>query len=198
MCGVFAYAGSRVPNRSLLTEAALSARRGPHGHGWVSEHGAFYGAGAMDVGTLPTPLVLGSWIVGHSRLATCGVDPHDVTALQPATRGGHVVVHNGTMADGWRDEYPSAHTDSHALADVYAYYRGYRMEPGAALKEAVDAFEHDAWAVIIRDTDGTLLASTRKLPLFGLEIPAWGTYLSSVSFTGATRLNENEVHTWPR
>lgn len=196
MCGVFAYAGQpghHTPRIALLHAVARAARRGPHGHGWVSETGARYQGGrALDVEDLPIGLRLGSWVLGHSRLATVAThNPRDVTALQPVVRDGHVLVHNGTLPD-WTPDH-GGRTDSHWLAHRYSVNRSRGLGPATALQEALDVGGADAFAVIVRDVSGGLWATRQDLPLYGLHTDH-GVYLSSVTFAEAGPLTEGGVH----
>jgi asparagine synthetase B (glutamine-hydrolysing) len=195
MCGLFAYTGPTVPEHRLLRAAATAARRGPHGHGWMTENGGCYGRGPLDPGDLPTPARIGSWVVGHSRLATTGLNPHDITGLQPVVRGGHVLAHNGAMDETWRELLPAARTDSHALADSYARHRAAACDPPEALKAAVGEFTGDAWAVVVRDATGALVASRHHLPLW-VTRRADAVYLSSVQMPDSQPVPDQTVEEW--
>jgi glucosamine 6-phosphate synthetase-like amidotransferase/phosphosugar isomerase protein len=188
MCGVFAYvAGPDLPDADLFTLAVKgAARRGPDSHGWWSVGGAIHKElGPLDPATVPRrPIIL-----GHARLATMGA--HGIEGAQPiVTKGGHVMVHNGNVTN-WLELDDNPVTDSYALASLYDQIRSTGMEPVEALEATLTASEQVAYAVVLLDADGTLLASHSGLPLHCLTDDT-GTYVSSGKLPGSSPLAENQ------
>lgn len=191
MCGIYAFTGPVPASWEDLRMVARAARRGPHGHGWIGERSAFFTLGLLRDEHLPA--APGTWLLGHARLGTTGARSADITALQPVTRAGHTLVHNGSL-HSWPEAY--ARTDSHHLLDTYTRTRampGVKAE--VALSLTLRGADHGAWAVILRDANGTLLASRRGLPLFTRRNPDGGVLVSSVTFDGSEALPESTVHT---
>jgi len=101
VCGIVAIVG-RHPDPELLDAAAIAAgRRGPHSHGWAwsmpDGWGLAYGAGPLTGTTAP---MIGPVVLAHSRLATSGARPGDLsspTEGQPLRAGSVVLAHNGTV-----------------------------------------------------------------------------------------------------
>ncbi|RZF02955.1 class II glutamine amidotransferase [Streptomyces albidoflavus] len=179
MCGLFAFTGT-APDPALLTAAAQgAAARGPHGHGWATQpdtqlHHAHGPLDTSHVAALTAPR-----IIGHARLATRG-DYRDTAGLQPCRADGHLVAHNGTIRN-WTDLTPDAPSDSVALARTYASHRATGDGPATALRAALDACDTPAWALLVLDATGTLLAWRRGLPLWRLDHPT-GVYYASRRF----------------
>lgn len=180
MCGIFAFTGPTGPDPAVLAEAAQgAAQRGPHGHGWAGPGTTPHRRlGPMDTATLAG--ITGPQVVGHARLATIGAY-NDPDALQPVTRDGHWVVHNGTVTN-YRDLSPGARTDTAAVADVYAHHRRHGTPPDTALELAVKQARHHAWVMVVLDVTGVLVAHRHGLPLWRAD-HSTGTYLSSRPFT---------------
>lgn len=185
MCGIFAFTGPARPDPLLLTAAAVeAARRGPHGHGWVIRDPAGALSSHHQLGALNGDLdllarVTGTAVLGHARLATFGA--HDDTGVfQPVISDGHAIAHNGNVYNAatlaaW------APTDTHALAAAYAAVRASGLPARAALDYIVAHADQRAWAIVILDADGTLLAHRHYHPLYIVQA-AEGTYLSSRPF----------------
>lgn len=95
MCGLVAWVGE-VP-LDVKEMAFLAGGRGPHQHGWVTISDQIIKRSAM--GPLTGPY-LGSFTIGHSRLATSGSYSGtlpDVQEAQPYVQDGLVVAHNGVI-----------------------------------------------------------------------------------------------------
>ena len=185
MCGIFAFTG-REPDRALLEQAALGAgRRGPHGWGWaarnddrplVAHHYTVPLADSLDiVGDLSATAIL-----GHARLATVG-DWRQHDQLQPIVVAGYALAHNGVIRNA--DQLDPGHaTDSIALAHAYARERTAGRHPYEALDKLVATAEHEAWAIVVLDTNGALYANRHYHPLY-LHKSRGGVYLSSHRLT---------------
>jgi hypothetical protein len=100
------------------------------------------------------------------------------------------MIHNGNVTN-WRDLADDAPTDSYALASLYDEIRATGIDPVEALEATLTASDQVAYAVILLDADGTLLAAHSGLPLHLWE-DRTGTYLSSGKLPGGTPLPENE------
>jgi glutamine phosphoribosylpyrophosphate amidotransferase len=197
MCGIFAYHGTTAPDPDLLTAAAMeAARRGPHGHGWVirDDHGRLtehrrLGALNGDLTTLQA--TTGRAVLGHARLATFG-GWNDAQLLQPAVANGHAIAHNGNVYNAAQliDDVSYAGalaTDTRALTAAYAALRTAGHTPALALAAVLDRARQEAWAVVILDADGTLLAHRSYHPLYA-RTTATGVYVSSRPFHKASVL----------
>ncbi|MFE7965390.1 hypothetical protein ACFU0X_20540 [Streptomyces cellulosae] len=191
MCGLFAFTGTH-PDPTLLTAAAQgAAARGPHGHGWTThpDTATHHAPGPMDttrVAALTAPRIL-----GHARLATRG-DYRDLAGLQPCHADGHHIAHNGTIRN-WTDLDPDAPSDSVALTRLYARHRAAGAGPATALRATLDACDTPAWALLVLDATGVLLAWRNQLPLWRYDHPT-GVYYSSRRFTDdATELAPNAL-----
>jgi glutamine phosphoribosylpyrophosphate amidotransferase len=199
MCGIYAGFYDRPVDKrgtyhDLLWEAASAARRGPHGYGWVTDQGSCHRLGKFVPENLPNRPY--TWVVGHSRLATLS-NHDDARALQPAICGGHVLAHNGSVAN-WLDLHihgvvrqPS---DSHLLAHLYATYRDRGWPPVLALETVLASAEQRQFALLIRDSTGLVMAARDGLPLFVVDRPG-ETVLSSVGFDGADQIPSGSVVT---
>lgn len=189
MCGLFGYVGDTDPDQRLLEPAVRgAANRGPHAHGWAVHGQPTHRAlGPVDSASVPRSTLL----IGHARLGTFG-GATNPAAIQPIEVDGHRMAHNGN-APGVYVEHPHAPSDSFALALVYAAHRLDGHPPWAALTYAVARLD-TPWAVMVLDSDGTLLASRHHLPLHYLRVPQRGLYLSSGDLPGSQLLPEH--FTW--
>jgi asparagine synthetase B (glutamine-hydrolysing) len=201
MCGLFAYAGPG-PDTDLLSAIAFDAgRRGPHGHGWVvaGDRGEVWHAPgpliAAHVGRLAAAAQGARAVLGHARLATQGAAYDDPAGLQPFGRAGHWLAHNGNVYNPAELAAGVHATDSAAVLAAYAAARD-ELGPAGALTRVLERAQTAASAVVVLDSDGTLLAARRKLPLFAAERPD-GVYLSSRTFPGASPMFPG-VRSWPR
>lgn len=191
VCGIFAFTGLAAPDVDLLTSVAgKAAQRGPHSHGWAG-HGlaAHRRLGPLDTRSLTG--ITGTRLIGHARLATVGAHD-DLAGIQPIAADGHLLVHNGTVTN-WRDLVPHAHTDTGALAELYAAARRAALSPAGALRYVLVRAEQKAWAIVVLDADGTLLAHRHGLPLWSYT-HSTGTYLASGSIPGATAIRADEIY----
>jgi predicted glutamine amidotransferase len=191
VCGIFAYHGAGQADPELLTAAAVeAARRGPHGHGWVTRQPDGTLAEHRQLGPLNGDLAAlretaATAILGHARLATSGAWDNP-GVFQPVTITGHAIAHNGNVYNA--DELaPGAPTDTYALALEYAALRAARIPPGQALTETLARARQKAWAIVVLDADGGLYAHRRYHPLFALRGDG-GTYVSSRAFHRESRL----------
>lgn len=206
MCGIFAFAGPRLPDPALLRLASeQAARRGPHAHGWVTHDKAGADASHHALGPIgdchscDTVQPSGPRVLGHSRLATFG-QPDDLAGTQPLVTGRiarryddagpdspvHALAHNGNVynADHLAPGMPS---DSAALLAVYAQLRSNGDTPSEALSLTIQAADQAAWAVVVLDVTGEMVAHRHGLPLYRHTDPT-GVYLSSVAFAGAVEV----------
>jgi asparagine synthetase B (glutamine-hydrolysing) len=179
MCGLFAFTGTH-PDPTVLTDAATAAAaRGPHGHGWATHPDPIIhrAPGPLD----PTHLadLDAPRIIGHARLATRG-DYRNTAGIQPCTADGHLITHNGTIRN-WETLDPHAPSDSAALATTYAARRKTGDGPATALRAALEHADTPAWALLVLDATGALLAWRRGLPLWRLDHPT-GVYYASRRF----------------
>lgn len=179
MCGLFAYRGPAAPDPDLLVAAARAASaRGPHGHGWATPDAPPHRAlGPLDPEQLRT--VTARAVIGHARLATRG-NPRDLAGVQPAEAGGHLVAHNGTIRNH-TDLDPDAPSDTVALARAYAAHRTPQVGPIEALRAALAPADTPAWALLVLDAEGPLVAWRRGLPLWRLFHDT-GVYFASRRF----------------
>jgi glutamine phosphoribosylpyrophosphate amidotransferase len=169
VCGIFAYAGIGSPDPDVLEACALAAgRRGPHGHGWITRDGA-----DMEVVRRLGPVadsvkeirdITAHLVLGHARLATFG-DWQDPEQLQPIVAWRHGLAHNGSVYNA-ATMSPWAATDSIALASAYAAMRAAGQPPQAALDALVAGCQQHAWAIVIADADGSMLAHRSYHPLY--------------------------------
>lgn len=183
MCGIFAYVGDGSDPDILRAVAKGAAQRGPHGYGWVADGEVTHELGEMDLDRLPQAKA----VVGHARLCTIG--RNDVHGLQPWPVGGHVFAHNGNVYNHrelWPDKAPS---DSAAIANLYARLRDSGEDPESALCEVVAESQQIAWAIVVLDRDGSLVAHRHYQPLHALRHDT-GIYVSSVPFDGSLPLEE--------
>lgn len=179
MCGLFAYTGPARPDHALLAAAATAAAaRGPHGHGWATHPGQIVHRAHGPMNTDRLAHVDAPRIVGHARLATRG-DYRDPAGLQPAHADGHYLAHNGTIRNHTELD-PTAATDTLALVHAYARHRAHHG-PQAALRAALEDADTPAWALLVLDATGTLLAWRHDLPLWRLNHPT-GRYYASRRF----------------
>jgi asparagine synthetase B (glutamine-hydrolysing) len=184
MCGIFAYHGTGAPDPDLLDAAASeAARRGPHGHGWVTRFPGGELSEHRQLGELNGDLALlhdaAGTVLGHARLATFG-SWSDPEHFQPVVTAGHAIAHNGNVYNAG-DLAAGAPTDTHALAVAYAALRTAGTPPGQALAELIARVRQQAWAVVILDADGTLLAHRHYHPLYASQSEG-GVYVSSRPF----------------
>lgn len=204
MCGIFAFKARFLascldfarPDIDLLLDAAEgAARRGPHGHGWTIRGGAT----SHDFGQfVPEALVdeirlahSVDAVLGHARLATFGaLDDRD--GLQPIVFDGHYLAHNGNVYNAAALVGSPLPSDSWALLVTYATARRGGMTPAEALDKTLGMAEQKAWAVVVLDADGTMVAAHHGLPLYGLRHPT-GVYLSSRALDGASLLPVGDV-----
>lgn len=198
MCGIFAFTGPAAPDPDLLAlVAAGAAQRGPHGHGWAG-HGVtpHYRLGPLS--PADTAGIAGPRVLGHARLATTS-SPADLTGLQPIRVDGHLVAHNGTITNPV-DLWPGPGTDSVALAHAYAHARRAGLHPVAALDTVLARARHHAWAIVVLDANGLLVAHRHGLPLWRVTHPS-GIYLSSCPLPIAAELAPDTTITegvpWP-
>ncbi|WP_329368771.1 hypothetical protein OG896_24660 [Streptomyces sp. NBC_00669] len=192
MCGLFAYRGPGAPDPDLLVAAArAAAARGPHGHGWAIPGAPAHRAlGPLDPEQLRP--VTAAAVIGHARLATRG-DSRDLAGVQPAEAGGHLVAHNGTIRNhtSWD---PDAASDTVALARAYAAHRAPTTGPPQALSAALAPAVTRAWALLVLDAQGPLVAWRHDLPLWHLAHTT-GTYFASRRFHPDARpLPDNTLH----
>jgi asparagine synthetase B (glutamine-hydrolysing) len=203
VCGIFAFAGPAGPDPDVLAEASRSAaQRGPHAHGWLARHaddkttttvhrqlGPAYacpGEGCR-LGERTEPRIL-----GHSRLATFGA-PDDLAGVQPLAQDGHVLCHNGNAYNAAEiDSRLAKVSDSAVLLALYAAVRATGSTPSEALQGVVNVADQKAWALVVLDLTGELVAHRHGLPLFRLTHPT-GVYLSSVAFAGAEELPADTI-----
>ena len=116
-----------------------------------------------------------------------------VEGAQPiVTKAGHVMIHNGNVTN-WQDLADNPVTDSYALASLYDEIRATGIEPVEALEATLTASDQVAYAVILLDADGSLLASHSGLPLH-LVGNGSGLYLSSGKMPGSSPLGENQTY----
>lgn len=194
MCGIFAYTGGGAPDPGILAAVAAGAgQRGPHGHGWAG-HGVtpHYRLGPLRAAD--TAVVTGPRVLGHARLATTS-SPADRAGLQPIAVDGHLVAHNGTITNP-ADLWPGAGTDSVALAHAYARHRAAGVPPTAALTAVIGRARHTAWAIVVLDATGELVAHRAGLPLW-VTHHRTGLYLSSRPIPDAHPLPAGVAHTAP-
>lgn len=180
MCGLFAFTGPGAPDPDILTTAArLAAARGPHGHGWATQPDqvTHHGPGTLDPADLAT--ITQPRVIGHGRLATRG-DHTDPAGLQPCHTDGHLIAHNGTIRNH-HTLHRDAATDTLALTHLYADYRRIGVSPPDALVTAMSKADTPAWALLVLDSTGYLLAWRRDLPLWRLDHPT-GIYYASRAF----------------
>jgi glutamine phosphoribosylpyrophosphate amidotransferase len=191
VCGIFAYHGAGQADPELLTAAAVeAARRGPHGHGWVTRQPDGTLAEHRQLGPLNGDLAAlreasATVILGHARLATSGAWD-DPGCFQPVIIAGHAIAHNGNVYNAG-ELAPGAPTDTYALAIEYAALRAAGIPPGQALTEALARASQKAWAVVVLDAGGGLYAHRRYHPLFALRGDG-GVYVSSRPFHRASKL----------
>lgn len=141
-----------------------------------------------DVAVLNAP-----HIIGHARLATMGAAHDDPAGLQPVHVDGHWLAHNGNVYNAGQLD-PDAPTDSGALATCYAGHRRFGgMTPAEALKAAIALADQRAWAIIILDSTGQLLATRFRLPIWR-HADDTGAYYSSRPFAAAELIPEDTVH----
>lgn len=178
MCGIFAYAGT-IPDPELVTAIAqAAATRGPHAHGWTTGTATHRALGPLDpakAATMTSPRLL-----GHTRLATFG-RYDDPTGIQPVTADGHHVALNGNIYNPTVVHPGTWPTDTHHLAHAYADARAADRDPRAALEHVFRTVESEAWAVVVLDATGTLVAYRCRLPLWHYRTPD-GVYLASRRF----------------
>jgi predicted glutamine amidotransferase len=191
VCGIFAYHGAGRPDPELLTAAAVeAARRGPHGHGWVTRQPDGTLTEHRQLGPLNGDLAAlreasATAILGHARLATSGAWD-DTACFQPVTIAGHAIAHNGNVYNA--DELAAgAPTDTYALAIEYAALRAAGILPSQAFAEAIGKARQEAWAVVILDAGGGLHAHRHYHPLYALQADG-GAYVSSRQFHPACEL----------
>jgi predicted glutamine amidotransferase len=191
VCGIFAYHGAGQADPELLTAAAVeAARRGPHGHGWVTRQPDGTLAEHRQLGPLNGDLAAlreasATVILGHARLATSGAWD-DPGCFQPVIIAGHAIAHNGNVYNAG-ELAPGAPTDTYALAIEYAALRAAGIPPGQALTEDLARASQKARAVVVLDAGGGLYAHRRYHPLFALRGDG-GVYVSSRPFHRASKL----------
>jgi asparagine synthetase B (glutamine-hydrolysing) len=130
-------------------------------------------------------------LLGHARLATFGAVHDDPGGLQPIAAGGHWLAHNGNVYNA-AALHPGARTDSGALAALYATLRAAGAGPGEALEVTVGKADQVAWAIVVLDSTGALVAHRHGLPLWRHVDPT-GVYLSSRPFLAAVELPAGRV-----
>jgi glutamine phosphoribosylpyrophosphate amidotransferase len=210
MCGIFAFAGGGAPHPELLALAATqAARRGPHSHGWaalertvMTTHHELGPIG--DCTSCKADGLRDRWeprILGHSRLATFGA-PDNADGTQPILRDSrnvpenrlpHAIAHNGNAYNAADIDSKLAKTsDTVVLAELYSALRAANRTPSQALQGVVNVADQKAWALVVLDATGELVAHRHGLPLFRLTHPT-GVYISSVAFAGAEALPEDVV-----
>jgi hypothetical protein len=192
VCGLFAYRGPAAPDPDLLVAAARAASaRGPHGHGWATPTGPVHRAhGPLDAEQLRP--VTAAAVIGHARLATRG-DSRDLAGVQPAEADGHLFAHNGTIRNHttWA---PDVASDTVALAAEYAAHRTPTIGPPEALGAAMAPADTPAWALLVLDAEGPLVAWRHGLPLWRLDHTT-GVYFASRRFHPDARpLPDNTMH----
>ena len=197
MCGLFAYMGTDTPDPQLLGLAAAgAATRGPHGYGWVAQDWTGRGHVRHGIGKLPADdaaQLRAPRILGHARLATMGAAHDDPDGLQPVYSGGHWLAHNGNVYNAAKLD-ADAPTDSAALATCYSGHRLHGgLPPVPAMLATIGQADQRAWALLILDDAGMLLASRHQLPLWWLATST-GSYYSSRPLPGARLVSEDAVH----
>lgn len=182
MCGLFGFHGARLPDRSVLHQAArLASRRGPDGWGIVTEF-----AQARDLGRLPEHVLAGMepsrTVLGHCRLATV-LGTKTADACQPIRVGRYVITHNGTV--GNVPELEARHgfrlrtgNDSEALAHLLARAGGSLTDRLTWALLQADTGGHFAVVVLDTDTNDVEMRANR-MPLWRHVAPA-GTYWCSL------------------
>jgi asparagine synthetase B (glutamine-hydrolysing) len=187
VCGIFAFTGPDAPDPDVLAEAAAgAAQRGPHGYGWAGTGlPAYRRPGRMDIDAVR--VLRAPRIIGHARLASYGAAHDNLAGLQPVHADGHLLAHNGNAYNAAELD-PAALTDSAALAAVYARHRRLGgLPPAEALKTLIAEADQRAWAIVILDATGVLVAHLHGLPLWRYD-NGTGTYLSSRPFRRAIQI----------
>jgi len=192
MCGIFGYVGTAVPDRELLTAAALAAgRRGPHGCGWVWTDGRqgltrrVYLGPLTAAWTAAWPSIEGAAaLLGHARLATVG-DWRREDELQPVRVGALALAHNGVIRNA-EALAPGHRTDSIALAHAYAAARARGEAPVAALDRLLQHADQRAWVVVA--LEGRTLYVHRHYHPCWLARVSGGAYLASQAFPPTAQL----------
>jgi asparagine synthetase B (glutamine-hydrolysing) len=181
VCGIFAYTGQGAPDRELLTAITrAAATRGPHAHGWTDGDVTYHALGPMDPAAAAEGCQDAVRCLGHARLATFG-KYDDIDAVQPISVSDHHVAFNGNIynpTDVYPGEWPA---DTHHLAHAYATARAAGQGPGEALARALAPARMSAWAVVVLDACGALVAFRSGLPLFTHQADG-GLYLASRRF----------------
>ena len=189
MCGLFGFFGARPEPGVLALAAQHSARRGPDAWGVLDADGLKRGLLRLDASSLSN--ASGPLIMGHCRLATVLGTGRDLTAVQPLTRDGMAISHNGAVynlsALGLRLRTKN---DSEAWLALMLTYEGPLDQRVIAASSRID---HHGYYALAAHYKGKIVLATRQMPLF-INERSEGVYWSSVSPCADWRRIEGVYH----